>query len=368
MRSAYGTRYEEDGGGRLTAIVDRTGHAWVRLAWDGDQLAALEVPGPAAAPERRVLVDGGRYCDPLLGDAHEIRIGAAGDAGARTAMTALDWLRPREIPTVAAPGRLPPGAGGTVLDALAVLAARSGVAALRYAGPYPTPALWRSLGRSFRAGAGAGTGATEAAFTAQLIPRAARLAREPIEIDFAPAPCERVAIRGGHVELRSGVERVVLGGVGYERGGSPARLTDDGVRVRAELWFGDVPYAHVATLGPSGEVIDGPHEVPPCESRALGGTFPPQLVEAFADLVADAVPAPLAADVRAWVVARQITWADLGSRAAQARGGALYVHAALWERISPLGLGRLALALAEALAPVAAAAVIAAVLESSAAG
>jgi hypothetical protein len=31
------------------------------------------------------------------------------------------------------------------------------------------------------------------------------------------------------------------------------------------------------------------------------------------------------------------------------------VHAALWDRIAPLGLGRLALALAEALAPVIAA-------------
>jgi hypothetical protein len=38
------------------------------------------------------------------------------------------------------------------------------------------------------------------------------------------------------------------------------------------------------------------------------------------------------------------------------------VHAALWERIGPLGLGRLALALAEALAPVATAAIVAAVI------
>jgi len=98
----------------------------------------------------------------------------------------------------------------------------------------------------------------------------------------------------------------------------------------------------------------------------LGAEFPPPLALALAELVAEAVPAPLAADVRAWLVARPIRWADLGARTAQVRSGELCVHAALWERIGPLGLGRLALALAEALAPVATSAVIAAVLEARA--
>jgi len=349
--SAHGTRYEEEAG-RLTAIVDRTGRAWAELAWDGDRLATLRVPGTLGD---HAIVDGAIVRDPLLGDAHAIRAGAAA-----TAMSALDWRRPSEIPTVAAPGRLPPGTGAALLDAIAVLAARAGVRALRYAGPYPTPALWRALARSFRADG------TEAAFTAELIPRAARLARDPIAIDFAPAPCERVAIAGGHVELRDGLERAVLGGVGYEPGGSPARLVPDSAGVRAELWFGDAPYAHVATLAPDGSVLDGPHAVPPCESRVLGAEFPPPLALALAELVAEAVPAPLAADVRAWLVARPIRWADLGARTAQVRSGELCVHAALWERIGPLGLGRLALALAEALAPVATSAVIAAVLEARA--
>src|SRR5690606_28289186 len=126
--------------------------------------------------------------------------------------------------------------------------------------------------------------------------------------------------------------------------------------------FGDAPYAHVATLGPDGGVIDGPRAIPPCESRVLGAEFPPALAIALAELVADAVPAPLAADARAWIAARPIRWADLGARAAAARPGELCVHAALWERIGPLGLGRLALALAEALAPVATAAILAEVL------
>src|SRR5689334_12005621 len=105
-------------------------------AWDGDRLVELRVPHAGGD----VVVDGAIARDPLLGDAHAIRAGAAG-----TAMSALDWRRPSEIPTIAAPGRLPPGAGGALLDAIAVLAARAGVRALRYAGPYPTPALRPAL-------------------------------------------------------------------------------------------------------------------------------------------------------------------------------------------------------------------------------
>ncbi|HWO22939.1 MAG TPA: hypothetical protein VNO30_29465 [Kofleriaceae bacterium] len=346
MTSPHGTRYEEQAG-RLTAIIDRTGFAWALLAWDGDRLAELRLPGG-------VIVDGAIARDPLLGDAHVIR--DAPGAAPLTAMSALDWARPAEIPTVAAPGRLPPGAGGALLHAIAVLAARAGVPALRYAGPYPTPALWRALARSFR------TAGTEAAFTADLIPRAAQLAREPIAIDFAPAPGERVAFPGGHAELRDGVERAVVDGTAYERGGSPARLVPaDGGGARAELWLGDAPYAHVATLGPDGSLVEGPRAIPPCESRVLGAEFPPPLVLALAELVAQAVPAPLAADARAWIAARPVRWADTGARVAAVQDGELCVHAALWERIAPLGLGRLALALAEALAPTATAAVVAAV-------
>lgn len=337
----HGTRYEERAG-RLVAIIDRTGRVWCELAW-GRGLERLRVPG--------AVIDGAILRDDLLGDAHAIRTEAG---AALTAISAVDWAAPAEIPVIAAPGRLPAGAGGALLDAIAVLAARAGVPALRYAGPYPTPALWRALGRSFR------VSAPEAAFTADLIPRAARLARDPIAVDFAPAPCERVAVAGGHVELRDGLERAVLDGVAYEPGGSPARLVDG----RAEIWFGDALYACVATFAPGGDLLDGPHAIPPSGSPVAGAPFPAALVGALAELVADAVPPPLAADARAWIAARPIRWADLGARAAAVRADELCVHAALWDRIAPLGLGRLALALAEALAPIATAALVRAVLEA----
>lgn len=348
----YGTHHEEDAN-RLVAIVDRHGYPWARFTWSGARLVSLTVPG--------AVVDGAVIQDELLGAAHAIYDGRGREdererdpSSIVTTMSALDWLRPTELPIVAAPGRLPVGAGGPILNAIAVLAARAGVPALRYAGPYPTPALFRTLTRSFR------TAATEDDFSAELLVRATRLARDPIAIDFVPAPSTCIAVPGGHVELREGVERCVLELVAYEPGGSPARLVAGDAGARAEVWFGDAPYAHVATFAPDGALVDGPHPIPPSTSPVLGKPFPPELAAALAELVADAVPAPLAADTRAWLAARPLRWADLGARAAADRAE-LLVHAALWDRIAPLGLARLALALTEALAPLAARAVIAAV-------
>lgn len=282
---------------------------------------------------------------PLLGDAHVIE-----HAGrAITAMSALDWDLPQRIPVVAAPGRLPPGAGGMLLNEIARRARDAGIATLRYAGPYNTPALYRALLRSFRASHG------EDQFTRDVLGRALRLARDEIAVDFAPAPHERVELACGHAEIRDGVEAAVIAGTRFDRDGAVARLVDDA----CEIWFGDACYARVAVLSPRGELIDGPHAPPQLASPVIGAEFPAELRAALAELVAEAVPAPLAADARTAVAARAIAWADLGTRAARRTDTGFEVHAAIWERIAPLGLARLALALAEALAPVVASALLA---------
>jgi len=325
----HGTTYELRND-RLVRVIDRHGTVHAELGWDGwgstSQLRCLTVPG--------AVVDGAVVTHPLLGAAH-----AVGD----TAMTALDWLRPTEIPAIAEPARLASGAGAAILNTISLLAQRAGVAGLRYAGPDPTPALWRSLA----------------------LARAARIARDPIAIDFVPAPHERLAIAGGVVELRASIERAVIDGVAYEPGGSPARLVEG---ARCEIWLGDAPYARVATLAPDGALIDGPHPVPRCQSPVIGREFPVALRAAIAELVAEAVAAPLAADARALVAAQPLRWADLGARVARAADDGLAVHAALWDRIAPLGLGRLALAIAEALAPVAAVTVVQRAAEVARAG
>jgi len=331
-----GTRYLETGG-RLTGVVDRTGATWATIGWDGERLARLDVPGARVVG---TVID-----DPLLGPAHAI---VSPEGEPLTTVSAIEWVRPTEIPAIAAPGRLPRDAGGAILNALALLARRAGVPALRYAGPYPTSALYHALARSFR------TTATETELAADLIDRMTRLARDPIAIDFVPAPHERIAIAGGHVELRDGLERAVIDSVPYTRDGSPARLIDD----RAELWFGDVRYAMIARLSATGELIDGPHRVPPCTGEPIGARFPDPLVSALGSLVADAAPPLLARDVAAWLRDRTIVWADTGGRAARLVDDRLEIHGALWRSVAPHGLARLALALAEAITPVAIAAVV----------
>jgi hypothetical protein len=325
----------EERGGRLVGIRDRTYAIYARLEWSAgsELLVRLTIDG--------AVVDGRIHTHPLLGAAHLVA-----HTNGDTAMTALTWSRPAEIPAIAEPGRLPLGAGSAILNTIAVLAQRAGVASLRYAGPYPTSALWRTLARSFR------TTANEASFIAGAPARALRVARDPIAIDFAPAPHERLAIAGGFVELRDRVERAVIAGVAYEPEGSPARLVADTEHLRCEIWFGDAPYAHIATVALDGSLLAGPHAIPASRSPVLGRDFPPALRSALGELVADAVPPPLADAARAILAAEPLHWADLGPRAAREQPTGFAVHAALWDHIAPLGLPRLALALAEALAPV----------------
>lgn len=370
----------------LDRVVDRTGCVWVDLRWNDGVLESLATP--------HVIVRGARVPDPLFGEAHAIET-ALGER--LTTISVIDWARPMEIPAIADPGKLPAGAGGAIMNALALLAEEAGVKALRYAGPYPTSALWKTLSRSFLAYG------NEHEFTANLIERMATRAREPIPIDFVPAPHERLAIAGGHVELRDGIQRATIDGITYERGGSPSRLVDSelpgppheivselsrlarssgfeddsegsgsssiaaragsstvatgagsrsvATAARAELWFGDARYAVVAKLTPDGRLRER-FPIPPCESDVIGRSFPPQLAEALGELIAELVPAPLASQVEPWLAKRTIVWADLGARAARVRGDVVEVHAALWLHVAAHGLGRLALALAEAIAPV----------------
>lgn len=271
---------------------------------------------------------------PLVGDAQAI----AKDGVVLTYVSALDWDDPREIPTIAEPGSLPAGTGGAIIN----LIAERATSALRYRGPYPTPALYRTLLRSFRASA------DEATFTRDVLERTARVARDEVPVDFVPAPHRRVVHAHGVSEVRDGLERTTIDGVAYERDGSPARLVGD----HAEVWFGDSVWSRVATLSPDGALLDGPHPIPAPTTNALGRAFPPPLRAALGELVIDLVPAPLADGARALVETTEIVWADLGARAARHSGDKFEVHAAIWERISPHGLARVALAIAEALGPV----------------
>lgn len=278
---------------------------------------------------------------PLLGDAQVIE--HAGEP--ITAMSAIDWDRPTRIPAVAEPRKLPRGTGSMLLNEIALRAQRAGVPALRYAGPYPTPALFTTLLRSFR------TTASEAEFSADVLGRAMRLARDELPIDFVPAPFTRTQTAYGSFDLRDGIERAVIAGVLYDREGtvgSLARMVDD----EAVLAFGDVVWTRVAKLAGDGSLVGDVQPIPPLAANVIGKRFPQELKEQFAALVADAVPPPLATDARAVILARPVTWADLGWRAAAIAGDGFALHAGWWTQLAPRGFQAFALAVSDALATV----------------
>ncbi|MEZ4366029.1 MAG: hypothetical protein R2939_07050 [Kofleriaceae bacterium] len=310
------------------------------LDWDGTRLRRARVSGGG---DRWLEVDGAVHAHPLLGPAHRLTT----STGAVTWMGAVTWARPDRIPAVEHPALVPALAGTALLNLIARQARRAGVATLRYAGPYPTAALWSALAQCFT------TTATEDDFTRDAERRAARVDASPVAVDFTPAPFER---RWLHprvaVQHRAALERVIVDDVAYVAGGGPHRLRVDGEVVRAELWIGDAPWAEVAVVTPDGGLLSGPTPTPAPSADVVGRALPPALTSALAELVVELVAAPLAAVVRAELARTPVVWGDAGARLAVDAGDRVLLHAALWERLAPHGLARVALALAEALAPV----------------
>jgi len=279
---------------------------------------------------------------PLLGSAHVITY--AGEPV--TAMSAIDWDRPTRIPTVAEPRMLPRGTGSMLLNEIAIRAQHAGVKALRYAGSYPTPALYGTLLRSFR------TRASESEFCADVLGRAMRLARDEVPVDFTPAPFVRLPTSYGSIDLRDGIERAVIDGVLYDREGTVGSLARLAGR-QAVLAFDEVVWTRVADLADDGAIIGKVQPIPRFETDMIGTAFPRALAEQFAELVAEVVPAPLAGDARKVVLERPITWADLGWRAAARAGNGIELHAGWWVHLAPRGVQAFALAVSDALATVA---------------
>ena len=231
-------------------------------------------------------------------------------------ISAIDWLRPTEIPTLAAPGsaaarrrrrapqhdrdprraRRRPGAAlrGALSDARAVAQPRALVSHRRHRG---------RVRRATPSSAWRGSPAIRSRSTSSRHRTIASRSRT------ATSSCA------------AEIERVMLDGVAYDRDGSPARLVDDRDLRRCEIWFGDAllvacrdarsrRHAHLA--GPIRSAA-----APPTSSAS---EFPPALVAAIAELVADARPAaarPRRARARP---ARSLRWDDLGAARRDAHG------------------------------------------------
>lgn len=312
------------------------------LTWAGDRIAAVAV---RASDGPTLGVAAATAPHPLFGQAHALTV----DGALASWMSAVDLTAPGEIPAIEQPDRLPPLTGSALLNVLALRAAATNQAALRYAGAYPTSALYASLCQSFD------PSADEATFTADAPARAFAGTRTPIAVDFAPRPFDR---RWPHprvaVQRRGAIERVIVDGAAYltdDRGPRRLRRTDDGAW-QAELWIGDAPWGVRARLDDDGTSCAGPLALPPATGAPLGASLPPPLVAALAEPIAACAAAPLATAIHAELADLAVVWADTGDALARDRGDHLAVHVALWHRLAPHGLGRVAAALVEVLTPV----------------
>jgi hypothetical protein len=343
----HGSVVEHDDDGSL--------RRWIAPA--GTTIAELDAEGVlldlAGVHDRPITVGGPLEDHAVLGPVQVVRVSYERGESAVARVAATDWRRPARIPAIDAPARVPAGAGTVLLNVLA-LAAQAAGRNLRYAGPYPTAALWASLNETFRPvaqGEDVDAATLEARFTDGAAQRAFAGDAREVPVDFAPAPFERVQIAPrAVVHLRDGVERLYLGGLAWGRGGA-RRIVTEGDAVRAELWIGGAPWAEVAVLDLAGKLVTGPRPLPPVRSAALGKAFPPALLEALGELIADDEPPLLAAAMREVLREVQVVWGDPGADVARPIGGVLVVHAGLWERLGGGPPAALAAALAAALTP-----------------
>jgi hypothetical protein len=187
-----------------------------------------------------------------------------------TVFAAVDYGHVASIPPLAEPGRLPAGAGTTVLNLLAALAADQGADALPYAGPYPTESLFLALLESFRY-------VTVAEHGAPLAPSPAGAGRDPLRLflegalAWTPRPHTRLFTGDGAcVQLRDGVEKVAWRGRTYYRPRwqdverrAPHRVRDVDDRVLCSLWALGRPIEDHLALGQSGELREVVAPPPP---------------------------------------------------------------------------------------------------------
>jgi hypothetical protein len=296
-------------GARRRALeIDRHGTLVSALGWRDDgalREAAARIPdrswvvidptgGPREAAEPTPVLPWGP-CDRVW---HADGPALTG-ADPLTAFTALDWTRIDEIPTMAEPARLPPGAGTAVLNVIASLAMDQGQHSLVYRGPFASEQLLLALLESFR-------------YTPPVADPLDAFIRG--ELAWQPMPHERCFEPPGvYVQRRGLVEKVVWRRTTYYRRDwqsvtrhAPRRIGEeaDG-RTRCSLWaLGEPvePHLEIDRDGAVGAVL----EPPPVSSRVQA--LDRSIVTALARAVASASAPALAPAIVTVGEALRIEW------------------------------------------------------------
>jgi hypothetical protein len=271
-----------------------------------------------------------------------------------TVFQSVDWARLEWIPPLAAPQRLPPGAGTAVLNLLAGLMKDQGLARARYRGPYPSESLFTALLECFRHD------------PAEAAPLERFLSGEGP--DWLPAPHERHWVAEGVcVQLRQELDKVVLDGVPFYRpdwqgmGRREPRL----IRAEAErrvcaLWALGRTLEDRLVLDPGGEIV---RALEPRDDTRAPAPFPPVWRPALAALVARESAPVLGAVIGQALEDLALEWGPVPGDLIRLDGGLVRVRRQLldvgleWIREAPGGVARgeragaLALEVARLLAP-----------------
>ena len=247
----------------------------------------------------------------------------------RTFFTTVDWAEPGFIPAMDAPGTLPSGAGSAIMNLLAHLATK----ALRYKGPYPTAALFDTLGFAFQH-----EGEPEKAlttFTANV--EALALRGELIEnpVRFEPAPCELLAVGGATIVLRRGVERVLVQGRTYVNTVyGTRRLRHEGEDVVAYVDIGGEPWVDILRCTQDGRLIGEVAALPSFEHVLNGEPVPSAMISLVAAVVGEEAPDLLKQKIAEVADSLVWTFGDAGGENVTANEGQIQVHSLLAERLA----------------------------------
>ena len=323
----HGSRVEEDGSLR-SRCLDRQGNETFVIRETGSQFeAALYSPTRLKLTLKREGRD-----HAVLGPVDSIYI--EDEAEPRALVSQVHWEEPAWIPAVDQPGALPSGVGSALLNFLAQQADDRSLPTLKYRGPYPTLALFESLGASFSPPTPVEEALRRFTEDVEDTALAARVVEPPVA--FRPAPFEwhwvndRVCL-----QQRYGIERVFLDGQAFDRKEEVCRVVREDNTLELQVWLAGRPWWKTAKLSLDGDMLEQQPR-PGIDPAWMNKALPERLRTALARVLVAAAPAMLRPAYELVWKNIPIVFGDAGYRAAYFDGTQVILHGGLGEGLSTL--------------------------------